>query len=679
MNWWRTLAIAVLTATIASAQPAFKPLELLWTQRFYGHADSITATALSSDKTRLVSSDADGQVIVWDAQTGQALLSWSDVSEVTDLAFGFGDASIVASSDDGSIRTWNATSGELQTSWKLTTSDAAAFKLSPDGELIALSLSGSGKIEVCAVQSGKCVPMRLPATAYEFSPDSRTLFAMQNNLVSALDALDGRIIWQSIAPSTPENADVSFGSSFALSPDGKRLLVTASDTLRLLDASTGVVIRILETKRASLALRWNDDGSQFATRQRANLIQVWNAQTLEPVLEVDGDHLLEFGDDRLTTLWEDTLIQWDAVTGAERDYVRTDATYRLNILNRSSVLTISADTQLELTDAGSLKTQIFAGSFEPHAVSLSPDGRSYALAATSDLTRGFELSSNLELRHFGKSTNVQESAYSPDGKLLAMTTAANPKNARETDYNAVSIWRVSDGQLVTRLSGSEADKGQRVGRNFEIAGLRGFSRCLAWSPDGQRLAVGYQARAIGIWNVTTGKLEQRLLGHSNWVLSVAWRPDGKQLVSGSGDGTVRFWTPQRSALGLTQKTTAQFVRSVAYSPDGRTVASSSSDGSVTLWDASSAQVVRHLTGHRAASTSVAWSPDGQQVVSGSRDRSVKIWAKTGELLQSIANLGGTVLDVDISSDGQRLVVVTRGNSVRTWGHADGSSSFGSGK
>ena len=167
--------------------------------------------------------------------------------------------------------------------------------------------------------------MRLPATEYEFSPDSRTLFVMQENLISALDALDGRIIWQSTAPSTPENADRSFDSSFALSPDAGRLLVTASDTLRLLDASTGMVIRILETEQASLALGWNDDGSQFATRQGANLIKVWNSQTLEPVLEVDGDHLLELGDGRLTTLWEDTLIQWDAVTGAERNYVRKDS------------------------------------------------------------------------------------------------------------------------------------------------------------------------------------------------------------------------------------------------------------------------------------------------------------------------------------------------------------------
>jgi WD40 repeat protein len=128
MNWWQILVITVLTATIASAHATFKPLELLWTQQFYGHADVITASALSYDKTQLVSSDADGQVIVWDALTGKIIHSWSDPSRVTALAFGFGDASIVASSDDRSIRIWNATSGELQTSWKLTTSYAMGFK-----------------------------------------------------------------------------------------------------------------------------------------------------------------------------------------------------------------------------------------------------------------------------------------------------------------------------------------------------------------------------------------------------------------------------------------------------------------------------------------------------------------------------------------------------------------------
>jgi WD40 repeat protein len=76
----------------------------------------------------------------------------------------------------------------------------------------------------------------------------------------------------------------------------------------------------------------------------------------------------------------------------------------------------------------------------------------------------------------------------------------------------------------------------------ELARLgRGWVSEVAWSPDGERLAVG---GSVGIWlyRAENPDIEPRLLeGHTEPVESVAWSPDGTRLVSGGRDETVRIW------------------------------------------------------------------------------------------------------------------------------------------
>jgi WD40 repeat protein len=230
----------------------------------------------------------------------------------------------------------------------------------------------------------------------------------------------------------------------------------------------------------------------------------------------------------------------------------------------------------------------------------------------------------------------------------------------------------------SRLASGSEDKTIKLwdaATGKELASLQGHTRTVcsvAFSPDGSRLASGSEDKTIKLWDAATGKELGSLQGHTDEVSSVAFSPDGSRLASGSSDTTIKLWDTATGKEFASLQGHTRTVLSVAFSPDGSRLASGSWDNSIKLWEAATGKELASLQGHTDAAVSVAFSPDGSRLASGSWDDTIKLWdAATGKELASLQGHKGIVYSVAFSPDGSRLASGSHNYTIKLWDAATG--------
>jgi WD40 repeat protein len=317
--------------------------------------------------------------------------------------------------------------------------------------------------------------------------------------------------------------------------------------------------------------------------------------------------------------------------------------------------------------------------------------------APEAVTQGDRLEATLEREWAPDASAARQGAFSPDGRLLATSSASGRIVVRETQS-----WRIvadlvhpvgataaifsADGR---RLYSSGYDGIVRVWdlatrrESGRLAGAHGTIWSMDISPDGRRLATAGEDKIIRIWPLDRSGPPLQLSGHQLNIWEVRFSPDGRHLATASFDQTARIWDAQSGASLITLAGHTEAVVGLDYSPDGRLIATASDDSTIRLWRAADGRALRVIDNGNHV-YQLAFSPDGRWLASGGRARGavgtlwyqltgsggearpVRLWrVADGALVQTLAQ-SNDIFQIAFAPDGRHLVSGDDDGRTRVW-------------
>ena len=284
------------------------------TQIFSGHVDGVTAVAWSPDGRRIVTGSYDATIRVWDAVTGEELLSLEHGSQVESVVWSSDGGRIAAGFGDG-VRVWDAVTGEELLSLECGRG-VESVVWSPDGSCIVTSSDDGVRVwdavtgeELLSLEHGNQVE------SVVWSPDG--------SRIAAGFVGDGVRVWDAVTGEGLFSLERSrLVRSVVWSPDGSRIAAGSAGGVRFWDAVTGEYLFSLEHSHWVRSVVWSPDGSRIAAGS-AGGVRVWDAVTGEGLFSLERSRLVRSvvwspdGSRIATGFVGDGVRVLDAVTGKE--------------------------------------------------------------------------------------------------------------------------------------------------------------------------------------------------------------------------------------------------------------------------------------------------------------------------------------------------------------------------
>jgi WD40 repeat protein/DNA-binding Xre family transcriptional regulator len=530
---------------------------------------SVVSVAFSPDGTLLATGDMEGQIRLWQVQTGKQLFAFKGHSGwVRSIAWSPDGRTLASGSNDSVVRLWNVADGSCLKALRGHTNWVWAVAWSPDGRTLASgSFDSSVRLWDVAIGSEKQVLYGHTGgvRSLTWSPDGRTLASGSFDCSIRLwDVAEGRCL-QAL------HGHTHWVWAVAWSPDGRTLASgSVGSSVRLWDTATGSEKQVLHGHTNEVrSVAWSPDSRTLASGSFDSSVRLWNVANgkCQQVLlgHTSGVGSVDWSSDGRTLAsgsFDSSVRLWDVTAGQS-----------LHVLQGQSSGVCS--------------------------VAWSSDGRTLASGSFDNSVRLWDIAEGSEKQTLqGHNNWVWAVDWSPDGCTLASGSFDS----------CVRLWDVAAGKCLKVLHG-------------HTAGIRSVS----FHPDGCTVASGSYDGSVRLWDVVEGDEKQALQGHTNWVCSVAWSPDGRTLASGSYDGSIRLWDINTNGEKQVLHGHTTSVCSVAWSPDSRTLASGNYDGSVQLWDVIDGNCLQVLQGHTSGVWALDWSPDSRILASGSDDQTVRLW------------------------------------------------------
>lgn len=628
------------------------------------HGRAITCLAFSHDGKLAASASTDQYLRIWEVgkKTAYDILRYTSFPPFCALMFVPDAAQLLAVRNDGTASSFNFTkvSGIAGEEWTLQERTeinlgvigSRFVRVSGDGRRIAFIRRMLSKLEISVwnatngTQIDMMYPKRAPESALSEFRVEHWAYSADGHWI-ACKTEDGVVVWHVASTDEVRTLNNTAGATLpiAFSPDNRQLLCEDSwDCMRLLDRSSGAVIRELEISQ-SYGDRWRANGV-FSPNGKwivcsSRDVLLWNAMTgaLVGKWECHDQYVTAtcFSPDgnRLASGDNDGGLSFPffpCMVGAmkeNKEIERHERTITCLAFSHDGELVAlgAAHKTIKLQDMNGKEQSTARMDARPDALAFASDdsrllavGRDGALKVC-DLVKGkTSIWQNMQIRLDGPGVRRQI-ALSADGQQLAHFVPVKISE-EETNFQIV-VWDVSSGAKIDTL-----DFGHWQSNPYWV-----------FSADGQRVAFENSDR-LAVWHVGSGGTCKDL---TSSMASIAWKarplalsPDNRRILCWN-----EKWTSSQRAMHLVDCTSGTVVKVLEgsgsrtswqpwitrFSPDGKLITgvSKAQRDQILVWSALTGKCFTTLEGLERRISAMAFSPDGSVLASGDEGGNVRLW------------------------------------------------------
>jgi WD40 repeat protein len=599
-----------------------------------------THLAWSPKGDRLAIAGHDGAIMV--AQAGAAKESRilrGHSAGVQSVAWNPDGTGLASLSDDGVVKTWDVVKGKEALSWSLP--------------------GGTNNLPMWVLESSST------RWALAWTADGKVIRAVgPNNQLMSWDAANG----QANAPGRLAPKDFGWlpsgTASFVWRSDGALFASVFGREIRIWDGATGQQLESFAVREDQglpplyqCEPAWDHEGRWIALGGGDGLVKAWPVGLKRPAVRSPVPNAQGWTHDGKGLL----CIPWSPV-GVIPGLVHTpemdEAFEAIKRAAQSGGLTPPDPKAIVGGPGGSRGRPGMPAGPEPRVQLQVSD------AVTGEVVRTYAK----------QLLSLDAKAASPDGKWIATASHSG----------VLQLWPVNEKEPAISLKEAGPARPNRIGPSqFAL---------IAWSPDSAQVAFWAPGDdAIGVWEIASRRLLQTLDEKENPLRCIAFCPDGQRLASAGEQGLIKIWD---IAGGKTTSTFSWYYDKyggnrgmamnassmLAWSPDAKYLAIAGEDEKVQIRDVDKDENLPALPGRRAPKgfieilCAVAWSPNGKRLAASSPDGTFIVydtatWREvtvlrlptTGPMQQRMPGGGGSLA---WSPDGRQLAFF--GGSVAIW-------------
>jgi len=674
--------VAVATSFPLLAQPLPEhAVARLGTTRFR-HAGGTTCVAFVDGGKLLVTAGNDQAIRLWDVKTGAEVRVMQPppvkMSALADMGIPrqssffridvAADGSRAVSMDyhDGKMRLWDLKTGKLIREHKVQIRpqlDLPEFQqcvLSPDGKQLALLCGEANeKTNLRIVDAATGKPMYAPIVgkwaqimSAVYSPDGKTIaWSALVNDKAAIRLFD--------AATGKERASSEFDETLFMNcctftPDNMTLICGGMDGLRLIDAQSGKIRKRVTTRNHPLAMAVHPGGKQaIVMSAEAGRLSVVDLETGKILRRVPG--------------------------------------------RRSSIGVAAQDN----------------GTGIPSMLSITPDGKIFAVAGDDAAVRLYDFASSKEISPTGDHTaGIRLLRFGKDGKTLISGGGEGTIQTWDVDAadrkTSVRV-RTGEGAAISLSPDNQLLAYTRNGDNLELRTLAGNKRLhairpeanatfdsVAFTPDGTRLVVFEYAESARarLFDVATKKEIRSITLSENAAFDAMtfgglFSPCSRWLAMPSEEFNLDLIDLETGKSWRQITIPEEFTPyAMCYSPDSRTVLIQYGDEQLALYEVATGQLRRFLGKKDSiddpfdieiesilgaefdtwdATPAIAVSPDFALVAMAQFNGRIGIWdIAQGKRIAVLPGHRGRVRCLAFSTDGKRLASGSEDTTILIW-------------